>query len=553
MQRSLSIALGALLALTSTTGSAQWTNPAPPAPAMQSMPSAAISPGVAVASQAVTLRAALEATRARRLEQARAMQAALTDPVARKLVDWAIVDVFGQELGAFELERQVKQLEGWPRGEGRRAALDNAGTAGLPAGPVPYTSLSRSGSSGGSGSLSGESLSQRRTRMNEAIRGGDAARAYRIIADHGFTPGGVDYAEAEAFAGWLALNKLRDPQAADRHFARLEAAVRSPVSKARAAYWRGRTAEFVGDAKKAQAFYEQGAEHTTTFYGQLAAQRAGHKQVVLSADPTPTAADRAAFETTELARALRLLSAAQERTLVRVFGLYLGETVQTRVQLAVLMDAIKGLGEQELSLLAYRRGAQRGLILHERGYPVLTPPGVFGGAEPALVLAITRQESQFDPTVRSSADARGMMQILPGTGREVAGKIGMAWSPDLLWDANANMRLGSAYLGGLVEQFGGSYVLAIAGYNAGPSRPRQWVEFCGDPRSPSTDVLDFIECIPFSETRNYVMNVMSNIQVYRARLNRGRADTTAAADLARGRPRYAGRDSAAPPTLAAGI
>lgn len=556
MLRSVSIMLlGALLAATSTPSAAQTidslldgqTAPpsdAAPAPAYASPPparpvAAARAYAIAPASQAATLHAALDAVRARRLSSARELQAALTDPVARKLVDWAVIDVAGDSLSAAELNGAARELAGWPRAAARRAALEGAGEAALPAGPIPYTALSPSGPAG-------ESLSQRRTRMNDALRAGDAAGAYQIISQHSYAAGGADFAEAEAFAGWLALNKLRDPVAADRHFTRLEANVRSPVSKARAAYWRGRTAELVGDSRKAKTFYEQGAKYTTTFYGQLSAQRAGHKQLVLSQDPVPSAADRAAFERSELAQALRLLSAAGEKGLVRVFGLHLGETVKTETELAVLMDSIKALGEQELSLLAYRRGAQRGLILHERGYPVLSPPGAGAGAETALVLSIIRQESQFDPTVRSSADARGMMQILPSTGRIVAGKIGMPWSSDTLWDATANMRLGSAYLGDLVGQFDGSYIMAVAGYNAGPGRPRRWVDVCGDPRSPGVDPLDFIECIPFAETRNYVMNVMSNVQVYRARLNSGRAPVTAEADLVRGRSPYARAASTVP-------
>jgi soluble lytic murein transglycosylase len=147
------------------------------------------------------------------------------------------------------------------------------------------------------------------------------------------------------------------------------------------------------------------------------------------------------------------------------------------------------------------------------------------------VLAIARQESQFDPRVRSPAGALGMMQLLPATGRRVAQKAGMSWSDGLLWNAEANMRLGSRYLGELTQEFRGSYVLAAASYDAGPQRPAEWIEFCGDPRSPGTDPLDFIECIPIGETRDYVMNVMANYQVYRARLNGGRATLTAAQSL----------------------
>ncbi len=487
------------------------------------------APYISAASPAQTLTSALEAVRRKDLASARSLQAMLPDAVARRVVDWAIVDVIGSELGEAELSRAVNDFAGWPRPDGRLAALKQAATGVLPAGPVPYSALAGSSGAGGGGGFTGLRL-----RMNDALRTGNPATAYRVISSHSLAPGSVDYAEAESYAGWLALNKLRDPRLADSHFERLERSVKSPVSKARAAYWRGRAAEQMGDTTRARAFYEQGAQHTTTFYGQLSAEKAGHRSLVLTPDPRPTAGDVADFETSELTRALRLLSAAGERTLVRVFGLYMGETVETPVELAVLVDTLRNLGEQEVSLIAYRRGAQRGLILHERGYPLLTPPAIDGGAEAAFVLAIVRQESQFDPRVRSHADARGMMQLLPSTARSTANLSGIAWDPGRLWEPDYNMRLGSRYLGQVTNNLGGSYVMAAAGYNAGPGRPVQWVRFCGDPRDPNADPLDFLECIPFAETRNYVMNVMSNVQVYRARLNNGRAPLTLSSDIRRG-------------------
>jgi soluble lytic murein transglycosylase len=189
---------------------------------------------------------------------------------------------------------------------------------------------------------------------------------------------------------------------------------------------------------------------------------------------------------------------------------------------------------------AARAAAQRGLILADRAYPYRTPPEVQWAPEPALVLGITRQESGFDPSVRSGADARGMMQLLPSTAAIMARKVGMGFSASQLYEADYNMRLGSAYLGSLVNQFSGSYVMAAAGYNAGPGRPMQWTAMCGDPRGGATDPLDFIECIPFSETRNYVMRVLENMQVYRAKMNGGTAPITLSADLRRGGYSYTG-------------
>ena len=181
-----------------------------------------------------------------------------------------------------------------------------------------------------------------------------------------------------------------------------------------------------------------------------------------------------------------------------------------------------------------RAGAQRGLILPERGYPIIQPPYVAGGAEPAFVLSISRQESNFDPYARSSADARGMMQLLPSTAQTVARKVGESYSVDRLYEPTYNMRLGSSFLGDLIDRFSGSYLMAAAGYNAGPGRPPQWASYCGDPRGAATDALDFIECIPFSETRNYVMRTLETTQVYRARLAGGSTPLRLSQDLNRG-------------------
>ena len=150
------------------------------------------------------------------------------------------------------------------------------------------------------------------------------------------------------------------------------------------------------------------------------------------------------------------------------------------------------------------------------------------------MFGITRQESGFDPRVRSGVGAQGMMQIMPATARTTAKRIGVTYEPGRMNDPDYNMRLGAAYLGHMINGFGGSYVLAAAAYNAGPGRPAAWVGFCGDPRSANTDPLDFIECIPFAETRNYVMRVMETVQVYRARLNGGSAPLTLSQDLRRG-------------------
>jgi soluble lytic murein transglycosylase len=375
-----------------------------------------------------------------------------------------------------------------------------------------------------------------------AIRSGDWRSAYQASANSGVADG-ADGAEAEFYAGWIALNRLNEPAKAATHFAAIERIGSSPITRGRASHWEGRAAEAQGLATKAQAFYAEGAQYVTTFYGQLCAEKLG-QPLVLPPDPVATDAERKAFERKDAVQAMRLLADQGQRDLFRAFALHLDDVVPTRVEAALLVDAIRGYGDMDISMRAARAAAQRNLILADRGYPYRTPPDVTGGAETAFVLAITRQESGFDPGVRSGADARGMMQLLPSTASIMARRVGVSFSASRLYDADYNMTLGSAYLGQLVDRFSGSYVMAAAGYNAGPGRPAQWASFCGDPRGGLQDPLDFIECIPFSETRNYVMRVLENLQVYRAKMRGGSTPVTLTADLKRGAYSYQAANTA---------
>jgi len=383
------------------------------------------------------------------------------------------------------------------------------------------------------------------TLVSAAMQAGDIATAYQVAARSGLTTG-AEAAHAQFYAGWIALSRMRDPHLADQHFARLEAAGSSPLTQSRALYWRGRAAEAEGDPVAAQIFYEQAARYYTTFYGQLAATRGGKADLVLGHDPDITAADLAAFESRDAVRATRLLFRMGNHDGVRTFVISLSESLPTVSDEAMLVDLARGYDDQELAMRVVRNAAKRGFILPERGYPIRPAPIVADGAEAPLVLSVTRQESSFDPNARSGVGARGMMQLMPATAQTVARRSGLGWGR--LEDPDFNMKVGSVYLGQLVNQFSGSYVMAAAAYNAGPSRPTQWVSLCGDPRGSTTDPLDFIECIPFSETRDYVMRVLEAAQVYRARLNGGTAPITLAIDLKRGS--YGAQQTAPIPAVA---
>jgi soluble lytic murein transglycosylase len=383
---------------------------------------------------------------------------------------------------------------------------------------------------------------ERRNYYNAALRARDWNAAYAAMSNHGFTSG-ERLVEAEFFAGWIALTKLHDPAAADRHFETLQKASSTPITQGRAQFWRARAAEARGDTAGAQAFYEAGARYQTSFYGQLAAEKAGVKMLVLPKDPIPTDADRQRFEARGPVKAARLLSAAGDKDLFKVFLLNIAETLPNAEETALLIDLARYSGDQDLSMRVARVGAQRGFTLFERGYPIVDVPQSPGSAEPAFALSIARQESNFWPLAHSTANARGIMQLEPATARHDAAKLGIPWNEGALYQTEYNMRLGAYELGSLVNLYGGSYIMASGGYNAGPGRPTLWATECGDPRGGATDPLDYIECIPFTETRNYTMRTFETTMIYRARLAGGRAPLTALEDLKRGAYGYQ-----APPT-----
>jgi soluble lytic murein transglycosylase len=387
-----------------------------------------------------------------------------------------------------------------------------------------------------------ERLWQKGALFKTVVRAGDFNGAYALAAHSGLA-GGPEAAEARFDAGWVAFAKLRQPKLAEEQFAKLQAAGGSPITQARALYWRGRVADAEGDPLAAQIYYSQAAKNSTTFYGQLAATRGGSANLVLGHDPEVGPEERAKFESRDWVKAARLLYQVSPHDGFRTFVAALAESVSTVADEAMLVDLTRGLGEQELSMRVVRNAARRGFILPERGYPIRASAPAAGMAEQPLVLGVTRQESSFDPMARSGAGARGMMQLMPATASIVARRAGLGAGS--LEDPDYNMMVGSVYLGQLVDQFSGSYVMAAAAYNAGPGRPTLWVTTCGDPRNSSTDPLDFIECIPFSETKDYVMRVLEATQVYRARLNGGAAPITLEADLKRGAYGYAAHPATA--------
>jgi len=364
-----------------------------------------------------------------------------------------------------------------------------------------------------------------------ALSEGNPRLAYRLAAGHRLEDG-AQFADLEWLAGFVALRRLDDPATALRHFQTLRVRVGTPISLARAGYWEGRAHAALGDTEGAQAAYAFAAEHQTTFYGMLAAEAAGMSMDPVLAGTEPVPDWRAApFRQSSVLQAALLLREAGEWHLARRFVLHLAQSLSAE-ELGALAHTAMAFDEPNWAVNVAKIAAQRGHVLPRVLFPVtgLTQLGLPVPAE--LVLAIARQESEFDRRAVSPADARGLLQVLPGTAQMMATRMGVEYSePRLTEDGPYNARLGAEYLAQLSEEFGRSWVLVAAGYNAGPGRPRRWIQDLGDPRDPSVDPVDWIESVPFAETRNYIMRVMEALWVYRARLNGGPVALRPLADL----------------------
>jgi soluble lytic murein transglycosylase len=354
------------------------------------------------------------------------------------------------------------------------------------------------------------------------MRSGRAARAYDVAANHHMTPEmGYGYADLEWLAGFLALRKLNDPATAVRHFQNFSDAVKSPISKGRGGYWLGRAYAALGDADKAYDAYAMGADYQTSFYGLLAAERIGRPFDAELANPRRAPHWRQAeFADSSVLEAGLLLLKAGEANLSERFLTHLVESLDP-VQANQLGDLVIELKQPHLAVMIAKRAATTGTVLPAAYYPVHPVADMRLPMAKEMTLAIARRESEFDPVVVSGAGARGLMQVMPATAKLVAGELGILSGHQtgrLTTDWQYNAKLGANYLSGLAADFNGNVVMMAAGYNAGPRRPISWMERYGDPRTGEVDIVDWIETIPFSETRNYVMRVTESLPVYRARL-----------------------------------
>lgn len=375
---------------------------------------------------------------------------------------------------------------------------------------------------------------RRRGFARRAMRAGDTDLAYWLASQHDLKKG-ANYADLEWLSGYISLTKMNAPKQALGHFLSFQAVVKSPISLGRAGYWLGRVYEKLGQNKKAQQSYRFGAKHQTSFYGQLSAEKLDLKaDKSLSGTESTRNWRQARFLDDSPVRAGILLHYADEQARMRWFFTHVAEDLD-REGLSQLADLSLDLDRPHVALAIAKQAAKRGIILPKSYFPITDLATYSVDVAPEIAMSIARRESELNTSAISPAGARGLMQIMPATARKVSKDIGVAYSKARLTsDWRYNAQLGTAYLGGLLEIFDGSYILAFAGYNAGPHRAEAWIERFGDPRDSKIDQIDWIEHIPFRETRNYVMRVMESLHVYRARLKGKTPPLKLTQDLTRG-------------------
>jgi peptidoglycan lytic transglycosylase len=402
---------------------------------------------------------------------------------------------------------------------------------------------------------------ERRILARRLIDAGDAETAYRIV--RAAAPPANEYYRAEVhfMAGWIKLRFLDDPATALAHFAHIDEGSSNPIVLARAAYWRARAYEAAGRAQQAHASYELAARHSTAYYGQLARAKLGLNEIELRPPPYVRSATGSAAA---LTRAAQALYAIGEHELVISFVSDVAEHSSDLAALVALAELTARHQDARSTFIIGKAALARGFALEHYAFPNFGVPHyrpIGPDIDPSIAYSVVRTESAFDQKDVSPAKAVGLMQVTPEAGRDTAGRFGVSYDwKKLVCDPVYNTQMGAAELAALIREYRGSYVLTFAGYNAGRGRVQEWVKLHGDPRDPKVDAIDWVERIPFAETRNYVQRVIENVGVYRARF--GGETQTQSADAQFGREaspqssslrltRLAGREGTAEPGDAA--
>lgn len=396
---------------------------------------------------------------------------------------------------------------------------------------------------------------ERRELAYDALKEGNKKLAYRLTRDAG--PLSVNPLKEQQFmAGWIALRYIKDIDAAEKHFKLLAKAADGPLSRAKAAYWLGRTAEARGNRAEAAKHYRDAIKDPDTFHAQLAMQKLepGRNGLPLPLPALPTPGQAKAFSTFDLARAAVLThKAGLSRHFTRIFLVSLRNALSDEAESGMIAHLAEALDDTQMAVRTAKSAVARGQNLYIYAYPVHPFPAYTPLRQPpetALLLGIARQETEFEHQTISGAGAKGLLQVMTITAKHVCRDYRIRCEiKRLTTDKSYNAMIASAYIADRMEDFSGSYVLGLAGYNAGPGRARQWIRENGDPRDPNVNIIDWIERIPITETRNYVTKVLSNIQVYRARLGEPKP-LRIEEDLDRARPRSKPNRSSSEPGTA---
>lgn len=386
---------------------------------------------------------------------------------------------------------------------------------------------------------------ERRAIAFALLRIGQPRLAYDVAKAAG--PLGINPLKDQLFhAGWIALSFLKEPKTAEVHFAQLRKIADGPLSRAKASYWHGRSLDDLGRRKEAETAYRESAATADTFHGQLSRIRLDGAAARLNVTPpaAPKPDEIARFSRLDAARAAVIARKAKlDAGIYRSFLTGLSRHFNTETEIAMVAHLAEALEDTQISVRIAKSGVARSHNLLVFSYPLHAFPSFKALRLPIpempLLLGIARQESEFNGQTLSGAGARGILQVMPITARHVCKDYKIKCDiPRLMKDNSYNTMMAAAYIGDRMKEFGGSYVLGIAGYNAGPGRARQWIREFGDPRDPKVDPIDWIHRIPFEETRDYVQKVLSNVQVYRARIGSGPTKLMLADDLIRAQGQF---------------
>ncbi len=381
----------------------------------------------------------------------------------------------------------------------------------------------------------------RRSEVRRALNADHPATAYAIAKAHGPLDEETR-SEAEFLAGWIALRYMKEPRLAEPHFEAARLIKGFARDEARAAYWLGRAKLELGARKEAEAHFRDAASRFYTFYGSLGRQ-ALHKGAACEfrAPPHPTKEAIAAFVNEDAFKAVMIEKQLDLQPLLLNYLLDLTRQLNDPQQMTLALELIERLEPAHVGVRAAKIALLRGFPVDAYAFPTLLPKfdsaGGNGKVELALLNALTRQESDFHTGSVSRVGARGLMQLMPQTAKLVAAAYKLKYEPPrLISDPSYNVTLGSAFLAQLMSGYDGSYILSLAAYNAGPGRVKQWIKDFGDPRSKAADPIDWVERIPFTETRTYIQRILESTQLYRCRFENNKAKFQIVEDLHRGRP-----------------